>query len=87
MLTYPSTLIKSNFIFDLKQWDTDLLHVNQAGYKSWTHWLEPILAESYLGITEKSLLVVCFKANVKSSSSYALNIQSSQIQLLIGAAI
>ena len=49
-LTYVDlspTLIKSNFIFDLKQWDTDLLHVNQAGYQSWTHWLEPILAESY----------------------------------------
>jgi lysophospholipase L1-like esterase len=49
-LTYVDlspTLLKSNFTFYLKQWDTDLLHVNQAGYQSWTHWLKPILAESY----------------------------------------
>ena len=49
-LTYvdlSSTLLKPNLTFDPKQWDTDLLHVNQAGYRSWTHWLEPILAESY----------------------------------------
>ena len=49
-LTYVDlspTLLKPNFTFDLKQWDTDLLHVNQAGYQSWTHWLEPILSESY----------------------------------------
>ena len=47
-LTYVDlspTLLKPNFTFDPRQWDSDQLHVNQAGYQSWTHWLQPLLAE------------------------------------------
>ncbi len=51
LLTYVDlspTLLKPNFTFDPKQWDSDQLHVNQAGYQSWTHWLQPILADKGL---------------------------------------
>jgi lysophospholipase L1-like esterase len=47
-LTYVDlspTLLKPNFTFNPKQWDPDQLHVNPAGYQSWTHWLQPLLAE------------------------------------------